>query len=295
MAVITTEPPELDKKTAKEQLTEDAAYVTNHALSCAFTDTLIQPPVGAFVQTQVEHGKTPKWLAWTKRIFEPPDHHNHTGHAHGPKSGFLNNTRHWMLGEAAGDVGAIPLTILTQRAFPGLIRGLRTILEPIAGKFFHKGAKRDAEHWAKTQGISPESAEVQAHEHALYEREMRHLPLAVVWNAFSIPINLMTQKLSGSKASLGTLAVGKTFGSLFSNLALIGGRAASPATFEKWDKFNSDHFIAPVTNAVLKPFDIDKDATARIVKEHTAPHKQDHSWVERSERDAESPQLTNSR
>jgi len=271
---------------------EDVAYTLNHAVSCSVTDVLIQPPIGAWVQEVAEHGKLPDSLRWIPRIFESHDHHggegkhdegnhhhdehcheehhdhdSHDNHAHG--TGFLKHAGHWFLGEAAGDVGAVPLTILVQRHAPGFMHGLRKALEPAAGPFFRKGAHRDAGKWARQRGILVNGPEAKERENMIYEHEISHLPQAVVWNMFSVPINLATQKISGSKASWGVLVTGKVFGSVISNGLLIGGRVIAPESFERWDRFSSKHAVVPLAKAVSGVFGVDKKAIEREAAQET--------------------------
>jgi hypothetical protein len=281
---------EREKVKTKEQRAEDVAYVINHAISCATTDTFIQPPIGAWVQTSEENNTLPKWLSWVKNIFESHEHHggdacNHPGHTHPHMHGaapsrFRDNAMHWLRGEIIGDAGAAPLTIFVQRHAPNFMHGLRRLMEPVAGKMFHRGAERGARDWAISQGLNPDGPEAKAREKELYEHEMSHLSLAVVWNAFSVPINLAVQKLSGSKASLSVMAMGKVFGSLVSNTMLIGGRALTPDTFGKLDKFNSTHVVLPVTKVVGKAFGIDSSTVDKLADDKD----QQKAWAGRVER-----------
>jgi hypothetical protein len=286
-----------EKETSKTQAerAEDVAYTLNHAISCSITDVMIQPPIGAWVQEVAEHGKLPEGLRWIPHIFESHDHpegvekhaeehHHHDEHcheehhhesqdAHAHGTGFLKNAGHWFLGEAVGDVGAVPLTIMVQRHAPGVMHGLRKMLEPIAGPFFRKGARRDAGKWAIQQGVAVNGPEAKERENLIYEHEVSHLPQAVVWNIFSVPINLATQRLSGSRASWGVLATGKVFGSVVSNGLLLGGRAVAPESFEKWDRFSSRHAVVPVAKAVSGVFGVDKRSIER-----EAAQEEDDKW-----------------
>lgn len=222
-------------------------------------------------------------------------------HVHGPSCGhgsgegfwkkLLHNAAHWFTGEIVGDLGAVPLTVMVHHNAPGLMRGLRNLLEPVAGGIFRRGARNDARKWAMQQGLSPDSAEAKAKQAELYEHEISHLPLAIVWNAFSIPINLMAQKIQGSKASLGVMAVGKIFGAVVSNTLLIGGRALAPEAFNKWDRFTSKHLLIPATNAAGKILGIDDETLKKVQREHqkeeSAESKQDISKAEKLRRNNE--------
>lgn len=262
----------------QEERAEDIAYTFNHALSCGLTDIFVQPFASAWIDTRIQEDKIPKWLRWIQNIFEKHDHGDHGHghdhhhghhHDHNHKPSLWENTKHWTTGEILGDAGAVPLTIMVQRMFPGFMQGIRNIIEPVAGGLFHNGAKRDARHWARQHGLSPDSPEAKQKEHALYEHELSHLPQAVVWNAFSVPINLGSQYLMAptcNKPRIFNLVVGKTFGSLVSNTALIGGRAMAPEAFNEWDRFNSKHVIRPVTRTVGGIFGVDRDTVDRVAK-----------------------------
>lgn len=285
-------PEEIERKKTREQKARDGAYVVNHAISCGLTDMFIQPFAGAYVQTLAENDKLPKSFKWVTRIFESHDHHgpDHQGHDHhahtdhhGKPAGFWRgvggNAKHWFLGEALGDIGAVPLTILVQRTQPGFMNGLRRIMEPVAGGLFRRGARNDAREWALEKGMDPNGAEEKAFENKMYENEISHLPQAVVWNTFSIPINLGVQRAGGSRAGWGVLALGKVFGSVVSNTALIGGRALSPGTFEKWDKYSSRHFLLPVTTRAEEVFGVDGNAAGSA--DERQKNKQGDDWKKR--------------
>lgn len=169
------------------------------------------------------------------------------------KPTLLHNAKHWLRAEVYGDVGAIPLTIAVQRFFPGVMHGLRRVLEPMFKGAFQRGAERDARRWAHHHGLDTNAPEVQAKAQMLYEHEMSHLPKAVVWNMFSVPINIVGQMLerkSRKMTDLFDIALGKTFGIIVSNTMLIGGRALAPDAFHKWDSLNSKYLIMPVSKAV---------------------------------------------
>lgn len=266
-----------EKKPIATGMAEDVAYVTNHAISCGITDTVIQPPIGAYVQSRIESNKIPKWFRWIKNIFESHEaHHDHPD----PHSGFKGNAKHWFLGEAMGDIGAIPLTVLTQRYAPGFMNLIRRLSEPVLGGRFRSGAERNARSWAATHGFAENGEEAKAKAAELYEYELKHLPQAFVWNLFSIPINLFTQRATGNKASWGTLLTGKIFGSVISNGLLIGGRMLSPKTFGAIDKLN-EHVSLPVTNAVVKTLGMDGHSAEHAAEQQLLQNT-NATWAERS-------------
>lgn len=184
---------------------------------------------------------------------------------------FFHNLKHWALGETVGDAGGIIPTILVQRFFPGFMDGMRQKLEPVVGGGFRNGAKRDARNWGKRHGLAPDAPEVKEKEAYLYEHELSHLPQAVVWNVFSIPMNFGAQFLTRKRMPgvsmakhawemLPSFIIGKGFGTFFSNGILLGGRAVAPDTFIKWDRWNSEHVIKPVLNTI----GIDKETADRV-------------------------------
>ncbi len=273
-------PKEQEAQKDKQQRVEDIAYTLNHAISCGVTDIFIQPGASAWIDTKIQEDKIPNWLRWVKHLFEDHSHHHHgkgehcadATHHHVHKPSLWENTKHWVMGEIIGDVGAVPLTIWMQRSFPGFMQTMRRTLEPLAGGAFHNGAKRDAKKWAIDQGYAPDSPEAKAKEAQLYEHEMSHLPQAVVWNAFSIPINLGSQWLfapAHNKPHPFNLIVGKTFGAVISNTALLGGRAVAPEAFNEWDRWSSRTILQPTMNMTGRILGLDQKTTDEVMsKEH---------------------------
>lgn len=197
---------------------------------------------------------------------------------------FLGNLSHWVAGETVGDAGGVIPTILVQRSFPSFMEGMRKVLEPIARPFFRNGAERDARKWGKRQGLAADAPEVKEKEAYFYEHEMSHLPQAVVWNGFSIPINFGVQYLThgNHKSSnwrkavaemLPGFIVGKGFGTFFSNGILLGGRAVAPDAFIAWDRWNSKTFIKPTLGAL----GIDRKTIDRVTSEDT-PEQPKKQW-----------------
>lgn len=214
----------------KHSWLRDMLYPFNHAISCLFTDSLIQPFVGAWVQHRVEDRKLPTWLSG---IFETHDHHGH--HAHDPahKQSFISNAKHWFSGEVIGDLAAVPLTALTHHLVPGVASGIRKVSEPVVGWYFRRGAERGAKNWALDNNLDPSGPEAQAKKEALYKYEMSHLGDVLTWNALSAAINVETQKQMGSTANRKTLYTGKLFGTVVSNALLLSARASAPRLFQR--------------------------------------------------------------
>lgn len=263
------------------------AYTINHAISCGLTDVFIQPYVGKWVTDAIHYDRLPPGLHWLHRIFEKHDHGDHHDHhdhsngacAHHPheKLTLGNNLSHWMGAEFVSDVVAVPLTVMTQRFFPSFMHGIRSALEPVAGGLFRRGAERDARHWARrqTEPVSAEQVVQKAQE--LYNYEMDHLPQAAMWNAFSVPINVISQKALGNRLDWRTILIGKTFGSLVSNGMLIGGRALAPDAFHHWDRWSSKNVVNPTTKIVGKLFGIGGDTVDKVAAER-ARMEQGMGW-----------------
>jgi len=206
-------------------------YLLNHAISCFLTDIFIQTPVSSLVQ---------KYLPKAGKFFENHAHHRHPGHeheysAHAPLSAnLLTNAKHWVIGEAAGDFTAVPITATLQHYAPWLMSPIRKAVEPFVGRYFRKGAVKDARKWAIERNIAPNSAEAEAKAREFYEYEVSHMGPVVIWNILSASINIFVQKaMLKVPDKWYTLATAKVFSTVFSNSALLGARAASPKTFEE--------------------------------------------------------------
>jgi hypothetical protein len=192
---------------------------------------------------------------------------------------FSHDLVHWSTGEVVGDVGGIVPTVVVQRMFPGFMARMQLALEPIAGGVFRSGAKRDAKHWAKVNNLAEDAPEVKAKEAELYKHEIEHLPQAVVWNVFSIPMNYLAQlgfhkwenrnaPGGGKGFSVTKFLVGKTFGFVFSNTVLIGGRGMMPELFGKWDQWNSKTIIKPTMGLIGGVMGVNQKTIDKITDGH---------------------------
>ena len=345
---------ELEAEKTRQQRAEDIAYTINHAVSCGVTDIFVQPGISALVTKADQDGKLPKWLTWTKNIFEEHDHGadgHKDGHGHGhdhdhphthihandckhehsaefnlggkakkaasgfhceevPKvnvaslteelgktsaltdhgHSFSENVVHWFTGEIIGDVGAVPLTIGVQRMFPNFMHSMRNTLEPIAKPMFMWGADRSAKDWAKHNGFAADASETIEKKQAMYEHEISHLPQALVWNCFSFPINLTAQFFMFDKKpkDIPMMVVAKTFGAVFSNTALIGGRAVIPDSASQWDQWSGKNIVIPTTKAVGGLFGVDSETVDRVAKKQA--EAEGHSgWKSREEKKRAEP------
>lgn len=212
----------------KHSWLRDMLYPLNHAISCLFTDSLIQPFVGAWIQQRVQSDKLPKWL---NGIFESHDHHG-PGHEHAHKPSFVQNVKHWFSGEVIGDLTAVPLTAAVHHYAPWVANGIRKVAEPTMGWYFRKGAERGARSWALEHNLDPLGPEAQTKQEELYNYEMNHLGDVMTWNTLSAATNVEVQKKMGSTANRKTLYAGKIFGTVVSNALLLGARATVPYRFQ---------------------------------------------------------------
>lgn len=280
-------PAQLERAKTREQRAEDIVYTVNHAISCGITDILIQPWASNWLRTNLDNNTLPKWMGPLERFMHTHDDHCHDGPGGHAKPAaapvadkgkfwkdFAHNSQDWFVGEALGDVGGVVGTIAVQRYFPSLMAGIRTVIEPLAGWAFRGGAVRDAKNWGARHGYAEDSAETKAKAAELYEHEVSHLPQAVMWNLFSVPINIGVQyllvrnRLSKEhgpaefnqmwkqdnlwKKEVYNIGLSKAFGSVVSNGMLLGGRAVAPAAFGKMDGWTGKHIVMPATKLISK-------------------------------------------
>lgn len=255
---------------------EDTAYTINHAIACTATD-IASPFIGNMTQRYLgkrveigcghDHGtdKAPPLPA--KGMFTGLSDKGLSGS--GGNGGYkrmrplttrhvpapASNLKHWWIGEIAGDFGAVPLTVALQHYTPGFMRGLRTLMEPVAAPLFRLGAKR--------------STSDKEEQNKIVEREMHHLPQALVWTASATVINIITQRLSGNEGKLTHLLTGKLAGSAFSTAMVVGLRALAPEQAQRWDGFTTQHVFEPVKRIVAGEKNwqqrVDKNAKERQI------------------------------
>lgn len=290
-------PAQLERAKTREQRAEDIVYTVNHAISCGITDIFIQPWASSLLRTHLDKGTLPAWLGGLQRFMHTHDEHGCTPgahphpqgatveHHHDKESfwkGFLHNSKDWFVGEALGDVGGVAGTIAVQRMFPSLMSAIRTLVEPLAGWAFRGGAIRDAKHWATRHGYAEDAPETKAKAAELYEHEVSHLPQAVMWNIFSVPINIGVQYLLTRNRIIKTsgmdefnrvkgkeafnITLSKGFGSVVSNGLLLGGRAVAPSAFRKMDGWTSKHIVVPTTKAISALGGVDSKEVDRALE-----------------------------
>lgn len=281
--------PPPNKQTTQEQRAEDIAYTINHAMVCAATD-IIDPFVAAWSQKHV--GKKIH-TSWCNKTHDHGDGHacSHHGHGHDHHHDhaptFGGALKHWVIGEAVGDIGAVPVAVGLQRYAPGFMDWVSGGMEDILGKHYMRGAEAAAKEWAKKQGLPQDSTESRKYADEIYRYEVKHFGQAAVWTVASIGLNIASQKyITKNKHPVSYMLLYKTLGAATSATILLGGRAFVPETFRKWDKWTADNVFTPSTKTVSKLFGVDEKTVDNVVnKEKELIHK---NWEARVEKSADS-------
>jgi hypothetical protein len=232
-------------KRTSVQRAEDVVYTINHAIACTLSD-VTSPFIGNWTQ---------RYLG---RRFDPGCGHDHHDH------GYLG---HYWIGEVAGDFAAVPLTLGLQRYAPGVMSGLRSLMEPALGPLFKRGAKRAAQRWALENSVAPGSKEEKEKQEQIYHYEIEHLPQAAVWTATSTVLNVATQKLTGNKGPLWQVFAGKLAGTAFSAAVVVGARTLAPGAAQRWESAAARKAILPATRTVSNLLGVDADTALRIAQE----------------------------
>lgn len=272
-----------EKQKSGSQKAEDIAYTVNHAIACTVTDVL-SPFIGNYTQRylgrRIEIGCGHDHSAPTPPASLPPEEAQSAvsrlsgkGLGKGMFTGLLgsdiasegaykrlkpafapavpqSNLKHWWVGELAGDFGAVPVTVLMQRMFPGVMHAIRVVAEPIAKPLFRAGAERSTRIWAEENQIARNSDAYTAHKQEILDREMSHLPQAFVWTASSAALNLAAQRLSGNKGDLSHLIAGKLAGSATSSALVVGFRGLAPHQAYTIDRLTSRHVFEPLAQSI---------------------------------------------
>ena len=260
-APVVLTPAMIEASKTREQRGEDIAYTINHALACTATD-FIDPYVGNLTQK-----------AFRKRISidaieKAYDKKNGRSDAHEESKG---HGLAWWVGEAAGDFGAIPVTIAFQRLFPGFMHSIRTLMEPSLSYVFKHGAEKGAERYAKSHGFALDDPKVLAKQAEIYKYEVDHLPQAFMWTTSSFAINLATQKyIMKNDAPLWILALGKGLGATISATALVTIRGLIPDVARQSDSWLSRHIISPTTTFLARSVGVDEKTVNKIIEKDTA-------------------------
>lgn len=205
---------------------------------------------------------------WRLTIF--PHSHNHADdhdHHHADES-FWGGLHHWVIGEAIGDIGAVPITLAMQHYTPWAMKGIQATAEPFLGPLFHWSAERYAKQWAYEQGMADDAPEVRARAAELYTHEVEHLPHAFVWTGAAAALNVVSQKyITRSKATVDSMVLGKLAGSAGTLITVLGLRSVFPHKVEQLDEWNTENIAEPATRWISKRLGIDDDVVSRVLEE----------------------------
>ncbi|MDG1286228.1 MAG: hypothetical protein P8P30_01535 [Rickettsiales bacterium] len=172
-----------------------------------------------------------------------------------------------MIGEAIGDLGAVPIAIAVQRHAPGFMEWVNNGMESIFGKTYRKSSQKAALNWALKEGLSPDDPKVKKYADELYHHEISHFGQAAVWTVASVGLNVASQKLiTGNRLPVSYMLLYKTFGAATSATLLFGGRAMAPEKFQSWDRWTSENIFTPMTKTVGKLFGVDEKTVEETVK-----------------------------
>lgn len=184
--------------------------------------------------------------------------------------------KEWAIGEAVGDIGAVPFTLAVQHFAPGVMTGIQRGLEPVIGGIMHRRAEKAARHWADRNGINRDAEEVVNRAQELYHYEMRHLPQMALWTLSSVAINYGVMKFRNPALEIGAFAKGKAAGAAITATLVLGARTLSPEKAHAWDETMGRRVVVPVTKTVGRLFGVDSDTI-----EKQARHHEHGSWAER--------------
>lgn len=264
-----------EKIKSEEEKAEDIAYTINHALVCATTD-VIDPFVAAWSQKNLGKKLHTSWCNLT----HDHGHGGHCHHHHDHKVTFGGSLKHWVIGEAIGDIGAVPVTIAFQRFTPGIMNSLNKGIESVLGTQYRKGAQKSAQRWAESQGINKDSVQAKEYENEMYRYEVKHFGQAAVWTVASIGLNIASQKfITGNNHPLSHLLLYKSLGAATSATLLLGGRAYAPEKFHSWDKWTAENMFAPATRSIGQFFGVKENAIEKVLKKEKM--HADASWQEK--------------
>ena len=303
-------PAEYERQKTGQQKAEDVIYTLNHAITClSITDTIGMGVAGNLYKWVTGSKEKPKWSEHDHghdhhdHGHDHHDHHGHgeAGHDHGQsKFGKIwHNAKDWIIGEAIGDLGAVPVTVLVQRWAPGFMDTLRAGMEHVLGGTFKRSSMRSAREWGAVRGFGEDSHEVVDRAQQLYSYEMRHMPQMAVWTVASFGLNYVTMKTrahfgwaNDSHMTPGNFLAGKAIGASITSVLVLGVRGATPAGAHKWDESVGKHVIVPITKKVgglfgIKAEDVDRFHEKRSDLENTKARPLeagDPKWTERTKK-----------
>lgn len=297
-------------KTA-DQRAEDIAYTINHAFVCAATDVL-DPFVAAYLDFHISqcnkthdhshdhgghhdhnhshsHDHNCSSHSCSSHNHHHDDHHHASAHNDTPKAAhsdscphhdenpnFWKSLKHWVITEAVGDIGAVPITIAAQRYMPGTLARISNGIESAVGGIYKVETQEMAYKWADKQGIDRFDPRTKEYAKQAYDYEIDHFGQAAVWTVASTGINVAAQKfLFKNSKAWGTLIGFKTLGAAQTAALLIGGRGLAPEKFKAWDEWNAENIYAPATRGVSKLLGIDTNAVERALEKGHAHHAPD--------------------
>ncbi len=288
---------ERERNKTAEQKAVDVAYTINHALVCAATD-IIDPFVAAWSQKNFGKQIHTSWCNMSHDHGEDAacnhdhghDHnhnhehqHNHNHDHHHHEVSFGGALKHWVIGEAIGDIGAVPVAIAMQRYAPNFMEWINGGMEKIFGNTYRKSADKAAMTWALENNITPGNPVVKQYGDELYRHEVHHFGQAVVWTVASVGLNIASQKLiTGNRHPVSHMLLYKSLGAATSATLLFGGRAAAPKKFQSWDKWTSENIFTPATKSVGKLFGVDEQTVDNTVKKDASVY--DDNWVAKAKR-----------
>lgn len=208
-------PAEREAKKSAIDRGKDVSYTINHTISCYTVDIL-----------------STAWVWWRNK----KDHERNHG----------DSWWQFVIGEVIGDAAAIVPTLAFQRYAPGFMQGMANTLEPVVGPLFRWSAQRNASSWAKEQGLLPNSPEAKEKAKELYRYEVDHLPQAVIWTAFGVPMAAGMHRMVGIDNNFWRLAQLQLESKLISSGALLAGRGVFPDKMHQFDTWTSNNIYTPV-------------------------------------------------
>jgi hypothetical protein len=274
----------------RQQFAVDFAYTLNHALICTLTDPITDVPVGATVQntlaairgsgnkvtvSEVLHGLSPNHIAGhfkSAMTFRKAE-----GERFSPATS-------WLVGEVAGDFGAVPVVVALQHYAPGLMSSIGKLASPVAKPFFRRAAERSAKAECKLAGEEASGPAFDKRVDELCQRELDNLPKAIMWTGVSPAINILMQKtVMGNKAPVSDLLLGKGLGAVVTSATTVGLRNISPAKAQKWDDILSEKTGKPVAGFVSKLLGVDRDTLKSGMDAKRQEDTPASSWTSRTE------------
>lgn len=214
---------------------------------------------------------------WRLTIFPHSHDHSHDhghDHHHHDEPSFWGGLHHWVIGEAIGDIGAVPVTLAMQHYTPWAMKGIQNVTEPVLGPLFQWSANRYARKWAYEQGMDDHAPEAREKAAEMYQHEVEHLPHAFVWTGAAAGLNVFSQKyITRSKATIDSMVLGKSLGSIGTLITVLGLRSMFPRKVEELDEWNTKNIAEPATRWVTRKLGIDDEVVERVLEEEKQMHE----------------------